>query len=96
MVSAGELALFADPAARNEPDAAPTVAPAARVNGNKWVVGYSGLIRGQQTFDLMSRLAERFRHKVLFVIRGVFTTIESEAFQAMVRRNRNMVSPATM
>jgi succinoglycan biosynthesis protein ExoL len=71
--------------------ATPTVSRNARSNGYKWVVGYFGLIRGRQTFDLMSRLAERFRHEILFTIRGVFTTIERDAFLAMVQRNRNMV-----
>jgi succinoglycan biosynthesis protein ExoL len=57
----------------------------------KWIVGYFGLIRGQKTFDLMTRLAERFREDVLFYFRGIVTTVDARSFVAALARNPNMV-----
>ena len=56
-----------------------------------WVVGYFGLIRGEATFDLITRLAERLRGKVLFKFRGVLTTVGRSRFDAALRRRPNIV-----
>ena len=47
--------------------------------GRPWVIGYFGLIRGEDTFALMARLAERLQGKVEFVFRGALTTVDPEA-----------------
>ena len=57
----------------------------------RWVVGYFGLIRGQQTFDLITRLAERLSDQVLFKFSGIMTTVDSASFVAALERNKNMV-----
>jgi succinoglycan biosynthesis protein ExoL len=59
--------------------------------GYRWIVGYFGLIRGQRTFDLMTRLAERLSDDVLFKFRGIMTTVDSGSFVAALERNKNMV-----
>lgn len=56
-----------------------------------WVVGYFGLIRGEQTFDLMTRLADRLQGRVVFKFRGVLTTVDAAKFEATLRRRSNMV-----
>jgi len=60
-------------------------------DGRQWVVAYFGLIRGRQTFDLMTRLAARLRGRVLFKFRGVLTTVDQEHFAAALAGNDNMV-----
>ncbi|MBV8166742.1 MAG: hypothetical protein JO021_08110 [Alphaproteobacteria bacterium] len=57
----------------------------------RWVVGYVGLIRGNQTLDLISRLAARLRTTVLFKFRGVLTTVDPERFAAALAANPNIV-----
>jgi succinoglycan biosynthesis protein ExoL len=67
---------------------------APRAHGGRrgpWVVGYFGLIRGEETFDLMTRLADRLRGRVLFKFRGVLTTVDREKFDAVLRRCPNIV-----
>lgn len=56
-----------------------------------WIVGYFGLIRGTATFDLMTRVAERLRGKVLFKFRGILTTVEQEHFHRALQRHPNMI-----
>jgi succinoglycan biosynthesis protein ExoL len=56
-----------------------------------WVVGYFGLIRGEATFDLMTRLAERLQGRVLFKFRGVLTTVDRAKFDAVLERSPNIV-----
>jgi succinoglycan biosynthesis protein ExoL len=56
-----------------------------------WVVGYFGLIRGEETFDLMTRLADRLKDRVIFRFRGVLTTVDQTKFDATLRRRGNMV-----
>ncbi len=56
-----------------------------------WVIGYFGLIRGEATFDLMTRLAARLGDKVLLKFRGVLTTVDEERFRQTLRRHSNMV-----
>ncbi len=56
-----------------------------------WVIGYFGLIRGEKTFDLMTRLADRLRGRVVFKFRGVFTTVEQGKFYAALRDRPNMI-----
>jgi succinoglycan biosynthesis protein ExoL len=60
-------------------------------DGKPWVVGYFGLIRGEETFALMARLAERLQGKVEFVFRGALTTVDSTRFHAALKRLPNMV-----
>ena len=66
-------------------------APGAHGERRPWVVGYFGLIRGEETFDLMTRLADRLRGKVLFKFRGVLTTVDKEKFDAVLQRCPNIV-----
>ena len=55
-----------------------------------WVVGYFGLIRGEETFDLITRLADRLQGRVLFKFRGVLTTVDRSRFDAALRRRPNI------
>lgn len=57
----------------------------------RWVVGYCGLIRGQETFDLIVRLAEQLQGLVLFKFRGILTTVDRRGFDAAVARLDNLV-----
>lgn len=66
-------------------------APRAHGERRPWVVGYFGLIRGEETFDLITRLADRLRGKVLFKFRGVLTTVDKEKFDAVLQRCPNIV-----
>lgn len=68
---------------------AETPAPVDR-EGYKWVVNYVGLIRGQRTFDLITRLAEKFSGEILFRFHGILTTVDHQAFHDAVSRNENM------
>jgi succinoglycan biosynthesis protein ExoL len=76
---------------------APTTSPhlraevRARRAERRWVVGYFGLIRGDATFDLMTRLAARLRDRVVFRFRGVLTTVDERKFRAALDRHENMV-----
>lgn len=63
----------------------------ARSHGYRWVVGYCGLIRGQETLDLILRLAERLQGLVLFKFYGVFTTVDRQAFVEATTRLSNVV-----
>jgi succinoglycan biosynthesis protein ExoL len=58
--------------------------------GRPWVVGYFGLIRGEDTFALMARLAARLRGRVQFVFRGALTTVAPERFRDALKRLPNM------
>ena len=58
--------------------------------GRPWVVGYFGLIRGEDTFALMARLAERLQGKVQFVFRGALTTVDPALFHQTLKRLPNM------
>lgn len=58
--------------------------------GRPWVVGYFGLIRGRETFELMTRLAARLQGKVVFRFRGVLTTVEAARFQAALKHHPNI------
>lgn len=55
-----------------------------------WVVGYFGLIRGEETFDLMTRLADRLKDRVVFRFRGVLTTVDQTKFNDALSRRANM------
>jgi succinoglycan biosynthesis protein ExoL len=55
-----------------------------------WVVGYFGLIRGEETFDLMTRLADRLKDRVVFRFRGVLTTVDRTKFDDALSRRANM------
>lgn len=59
--------------------------------GYRWVVAYCGLVRGQATFDLIVRLAERLQGLVMFRFHGVLTTVERESFERAVARLDNLV-----
>jgi succinoglycan biosynthesis protein ExoL len=56
----------------------------------RWVVGYFGLIRGQETFELITRLAERLREHVEFRFRGILTTVDHDRFFEVIRRHENI------
>ncbi len=64
---------------------------AERRNGYRWVVAYCGLIRGQDTFDLIVRLAERLQGVVQFRFHGVLTTVDRRRFEEAVARLDNLV-----
>ncbi len=68
-----------------------TARPAAKPGKRPWVVGYFGLIRGEQTFDLMTRLADRLKGRVIFQFRGVLTTVDRAKFDATLEKRSNMV-----
>jgi succinoglycan biosynthesis protein ExoL len=55
-----------------------------------WIVGYFGLIRGGRTFDLITRLAERFPD-ILFYFRGIVTTVNPQTFATAIATHENMV-----
>jgi len=55
-----------------------------------WVVGYFGLIRGAQTFDLMTRLAQRLEGRVIFKFRGVLTTVDPARFDSVLKQLPNV------
>ncbi len=57
----------------------------------EWVVGYCGLIRGEETFALITRLAARLRGRVLFTFHGVLTTVDRERFEQAMIQHPNMV-----
>ena len=70
---------------------APVATPAPWPAGDyRWTVGYFGLIRGEETFALMLRLARRLRHRVLFRFGGIFTTVRETHFRAALDRQPNM------
>jgi succinoglycan biosynthesis protein ExoL len=66
-------------------------ARAAKRAPYRWVVGYFGLIRGEETFELMTRLAARLEGTVLFKFRGVLTTVDEQRFAAALARHPNIV-----
>lgn len=71
----------------------PTVRPRLRrpVDGGRpWVVGYFGLIRGEETFALIARLAERLQGRVVFRFGGIVTTVDRADFDAALQRSPNM------
>jgi succinoglycan biosynthesis protein ExoL len=73
------------------PPLSPASARTGAERGRPWVVGYFGLIRGQATFDLIARLADRLQGKVLFKFGGVVTTVERARFDAVLRHCPNIV-----
>jgi succinoglycan biosynthesis protein ExoL len=66
------------------------IEPGAR-RTRPWVIGYFGLIRGEKTFDLMTRLADRLKDRVIFKFGGVLTTVDRAKFEAAMRERPNMV-----
>ncbi len=80
------------PSIRQSRPAAPDVHAAnrrRRLSGH-WVVAYCGLIRGQDTVDLIARLAERLGERVTFRFHGVLTTVDEAAFRETVARLPNV------
>lgn len=59
--------------------------------GRPWVVGYFGLIRGEATFALIARLAERLQDRVVFKFSGILTTVDQAGFDEVLRRCPNIV-----
>lgn len=57
----------------------------------RWVVGYCGLIRGQETIDMIIRIAERLQGLVLFRFRGIFTTADRDTLLRATVRLDNLV-----
>jgi len=68
----------------------PPVRQAAE-GGRPWVVGYFGLIRGEATFALITRLAERLQGRVVFKFGGILTTVDRAKFEEVLRRCPNIV-----
>lgn len=62
-----------------------------RRSGYRWVIAYCGLIRGEETFELIVRLAERLQGVVLFRFHGVLTTVDRRRFDEAVARLDNLV-----
>lgn len=54
------------------------------------MIGYFGLIRGEETFRLITRLARRLGHKVRFEFRGVLTTVDEDRFRSALREHDNI------
>ncbi len=67
------------------------IAAAAPASSNRLVVGYFGLIRGEATLDLIERLAQRLRDRVVFRFAGIVTSVDPERFQRVVQENENIV-----
>jgi len=86
---AGDWLLIENKLQAVPPDSLRARAPGARPY--KWRIGYFGLIRGEATFALMCRLAQRFPDTVQFRFRGVLTTVTEERFRAALARHPNMV-----
>lgn len=55
-----------------------------------WVIGYFGLIRGQATIDLITRVVDRLGDRVHFQFRGVCTTVDEARFRAIIASRPNM------
>jgi len=70
---------------------APAPVRRAAEGGRPWVVGYFGLIRGESTFALITRLAERLQGRVLFRFGGILTTVDQAKFDEVLRRCPNIV-----
>jgi succinoglycan biosynthesis protein ExoL len=66
-------------------------ARADRGRNRPWVIGYFGLIRGEETFALMTRLADRLKDRIVFRFRGVLTTVDETRFKAALQSRGNMV-----
>jgi succinoglycan biosynthesis protein ExoL len=71
------------------PTASPPPQPAARRPGWRWTVGYVGLIRGRRTVELIAEAARR-SPDVLFVFRGIFTTVSRETFDGIMQGLANV------
>ena len=73
------------------PEPRPSIDERRARSPNRWRVGYFGLIRGQRTFDLIVRLAERLGDKVEFHFAGVLTTVDEARFHAALASHSNIV-----
>lgn len=58
---------------------------------NRLVVGYFGLIRGEATLNLIERLAQRLRDRVVFRFAGIVTSVDPARFSRVVEDNENIV-----
>ena len=58
---------------------------------NRLVVGYFGLIRGQATLNLIEKLAQRLRDRVVFRFAGIVTSVDPANFERVVKNNENIV-----
>ncbi len=72
------------------PTTVPPPAPHRARPGWRWTVGYVGLIRGRQTVRLIAEVARR-SPDVLFVFRGIFTTVDAAAFAQLTEGLSNIV-----
>src|SRR5262249_16992854 len=70
--------------------AAPSPVRRAAEAGRPWVVGYFGLIRGEETFALITRLAERLQGRVLFKFGGILTTVDQAKFDQVLKACPNI------
>jgi succinoglycan biosynthesis protein ExoL len=69
----------------------PAAVRRAAEGGRPWIVGYFGLIRGEATFALITRLAERLQGRVLFKFGGILTTVDRARFDEVLQRCPNVV-----
>jgi len=75
-----------------DPGCARRAIPAAKPphTGQRWVIGYFGLIRGQATIELMVRLAKLLPDKIELCFRGVITTVDEAWFRSVVEESENI------
>lgn len=75
-----------------DPGCARDTIPAAKPppTGQRWVIGYFGLIRGQATIELMVRLAKLLPDKIELRFRGVITTVDEAWFRSVVEESENI------
>lgn len=66
-------------------------APDRGQGSNRLVVGYFGLIRGEATLNLIERLAQRLRDRVVFRFAGIVTSVDPDYFRRVVADNENIV-----
>jgi succinoglycan biosynthesis protein ExoL len=58
--------------------------------GKRWTIGYFGLIRGQETIELMLRLAQALPDRIAIKFRGVITTVDAPWFHAAIAATKNV------
>ncbi|MDG3444143.1 hypothetical protein [Nitrospirillum amazonense] len=78
-------------AAEAQPEAQPAGTKPLMPPHRPWVIGYFGLIRGEQTVDLMHRLAQRLPDRLQIRFRGVLTTVDEKRFFKTLESCPNIV-----
>lgn len=78
-----ENRLYPVPSRMDEPQQLPR-------RSERWIVTYSGTIRGDETFKLIVRLARRLGQKVEFRFRGFLTTVAKDSFEDALQTCENI------